>query len=108
MTGVVVDRPVPTVEDLERWIAARELQHVEFLARAAVWGAERGDPVLTWPRDQAAVLALGVPCDDCVTVVRELEPVGGPRHVLRVTGYAGRHWAAGIVARCGRPPVVVA
>lgn len=99
------ERPVPPVEQLERWLTDREVQRREFVARAHTWATGRGDLVLSWPDDQAAVLALGVPCDDCVTVVDDLE--SGPdraRHELQVTGRDGEHWAHGIVARCGRAP----
>lgn len=103
----VAGRPTPTVVDLRRWLLARLSQRAEFLARASAWAQGRGDLVLTWPQDQPAVLALGVPCDDCVTLVYDLEPgAGRDRHVLQVTGTDGAHWARGIVARCGRAPVV--
>lgn len=56
--------------------------------------------VMVWPQDEAEILALGVPCDDCVTVVTTL--VG---HTLDVTMVRpGLHWSDGIVARCGRAP----
>lgn len=105
MTAVAAERPVPGSDQLERWISERELQRAAFLERCTAWAVGRGDLVLSWPADEAAVVALGVPCDDCVTVVESLEARGSrSRHVLQVTARMGEHWARGIVAKCGRPP----
>lgn len=98
-------RPLPPVGQLVRWLDDREVQRREFVERAHAWAVGRGDLVLSWPADQDAVLALGVPCLDCVTVVHSLEAgPGRAAHVLQVTGREGRHWAYGITALCGRPP----
>lgn len=105
MIAAAAERPVPPGDQLERWISDRERQRAAFLERCTAWAARRGDLTLTWPADEAAILALGVPCDDCVTVVESLEARGSrSRHVLQVTGREGDHWAYGISAKCGRPP----
>ncbi len=64
------------------------------IARAVPWGG-----ALTWPTDQAAILALGIPCSDCVSVVYALE--GRRRHTIRVVLVGpALHWSDGITAHC--------
>lgn len=92
--------PPPEVM-LER-IATRERQHAGWLVRADAWANSRaaGAPVeVIYPRDAAAIAALGVPCDDCLTLVHRQ---GEDGHVIRYWAESGRHWAALISAHCGR------
>lgn len=83
-------------------IAARERQHAEWLTRADSWARRRagGGPVeVVYPRDIEAILALGVPCRDCLGLIY-VPGVGG--HTIRFGAAAGEHWAALISASCGR------
>ena len=99
--GAVMAGPVPPADQVERWLAERLAQRQEFLRRCIAWGAvgtRMG--ALVWPQDEMEILALGVPCDDCVTVVTALGT-----HTLTVVMVGGRlHWSDGIVARCGKAP----
>lgn len=101
LSGAVMTGLVPPAAQLERWLAERLAQRQEFLRRCIAWGAvgtRMG--ALVWPQDEAEILALGVPCDDCVTVVTTLVA-----HTLTVTMVGdGLHWSDGIVARCGKAP----
>lgn len=86
---------------LER-VAARERQHLEFVARADAWARDRAgdEPVaVVYPLDAAAIAALGVPCDDCLTLVHA---DGEREHRIRYGAANGLHWAALISAHCGR------
>lgn len=96
---------LPSHEELMRRIALRKEQHLAFVVRADRWANTRTDaePGVVFPRDEAAVLALGVPCDDCLVLIYAQGQSG---HVVRFEWWSGRHWAALISAQCGRPFVV--
>jgi hypothetical protein len=86
--------------ELGRRQAAREA----FIRRADAWavaraGGDRAAVVITHPVDEAVIIALGVPCDDCFGLVYA---EGEDGHHVRFGMDAGRHWAALISARCGR------
>ncbi len=115
---------------LERLLLRRALQRDSFIERAKVWESGRppsaGDVV--FPRDTAAVVALGVPCVDCLVLVHfegqpggtwpaevaaELDAVAqmrgdgpddgaGVGHRVVFGVLPGRHWAEFVVARCSR------
>lgn len=122
----------PTGAALERLIRRRGLQHDAWVERAKAWEAspdrQPAGPV-EFPRDEAAVIALGVPCFDCMVLVREQGEPGGVRapdvaaelasvavllgdeqlaavpaggHVVTFGMVPGRHWAEFVVARCSR------
>lgn len=102
-------RPVPPPEQLERWLLDRVDQRAEFLRSCIAWAVPRGGE-MWWPEDRAALLELGIPCDDCATVVHQAvdelhaAPARG-EHWLIVTAVGGAgHWSDGIVAKCGQPP----
>jgi len=78
-----------------------EVLRAVFLRRCIAWALPRGGE-LVWPDDQAAVIALGVPCSDCGQVVYDLG-AGERPHTLRVLMLldSGRHWSDGISATCG-------
>jgi hypothetical protein len=80
------------------WQAIRSEQHEAFAVRAHAWLMGRDDPVLTWPSDEREMLEqVGIPCVDCLEVVR----AAGPGHVVRYLMRDGEHWASGIWATCG-------
>lgn len=96
---------LPSPEDLLRRIAQRERQHREFVARAQRWEVSRADaaPGVVFPRDEVAVVALGVPCDDCLVLIYRQGSYG---HRVRLGFASGLHWAALISAHCGRSLVM--
>lgn len=96
---------LPSVATLMHWTSTRVRQRREFAERAEAGATVRGSSTLTWPDDQAWVLSLGVPCDDCLAVVTILpEGIRRRRHWLAVIWSQGTHWAEGITAHCGGSP----
>lgn len=76
-------------------IRRREAQNHAFVERVR---ARFGDgPVVV--DDQADVVALGVPCDDCLALVYV---DGEDGHLVQFGSAGGQRWAALISARCGR------
>lgn len=109
MVTAEVERPVPPPEVLEGWIRDRVEQRAAFLRSCIAWAVSRGGE-LWWPEDRAAILAIGVPCDDCATVTHEAVdelhavPADG-EHVLFVLAVGpAHHWSSGITAKCGKAP----
>lgn len=98
----VATLPPPPLAELARRITVREDQYAGFIRRADAWASSRPEPgVVVYPRDAAVVAALGVPCDDCLTLVYAQ---GEDGHVIRYGVADGEHWAALISAHCGRQP----
>jgi hypothetical protein len=96
--------PAEVLRERER---RRALERGNFLERAGRWLSGRGGRVRL-PEDRAAIIALGVPCADCLELVTE-DGAGGHLVELRCSG--GERFGASIAARCGRRlglPVVVA
>lgn len=94
---------MPSTAQLEEWLAERLAQRHEFLRRCLFWSADRGG-VLEWPGDQAAILRLGVPCENCVTVVHRLGAAGGSHRLVVRMVPAPLHWSDGITAHCDGAP----
>lgn len=94
---------LPSPDDMLAQLRRREVLRDDFVQRAHDWAVERAGSaeavVVEHPRDEPAILALGVPCGDCLTLVYTTE--GG--HHVRFGAEAGRHWAALITAHCRRP-----
>lgn len=69
----------------ERWYPA-----------AQAWIAGR---TVRWPDDLVELVrAAGVPCSDCLEIVRR---VGDGRHGVTYAQGSPEHWASGIAAHCG-------
>ncbi len=124
----VLGRSVQLGNQLERLLERRRLQHDAWVERAQMWERNRPASVgpVQFPRDEAAVIALGVPCVDCLVLVcrqgesggtavaevaEELADlaalrgfdVGAPAgHVVTFRVVPGRHWAEHVAARCAR------
>jgi hypothetical protein len=93
---------LPSAEVLLERERQRALQRADFIARAGRWLDERGGR-LVLPLDRAELVALGVPCEDCLELVTA-EGAGG--HLVDVRFGAGERVGASIAARCGRRPDV--
>jgi hypothetical protein len=82
--------------------ARRRALRQQFTDAVVEWARARGGVEL--PRDTLAIIALGVPCDDCLTAVKTY----GGVHRFRFDDYQGigegAHWSETISARCGREP----
>jgi hypothetical protein len=117
---------------LARLLERRDLQRGAWLERAKAWEAGRPSAagVVQLPRDARQVVALGVPCVDCLVLVYEQGQVGGnlvaevqaelaavalmrgsfedgpppepAGHTVRFGMVPGTHWAEHVVARCPR------
>ncbi len=95
---------VPSAAEIERRLQRRRLQHASFVQRLETWALERaggdlGAVVVEHPRDDAVIIALGVPCEDCLTLVYSQ---GEDGHVVRFGALPGVSWSEFIVAQCGR------
>jgi len=72
--------------------------HRRFEAEAQEWMLERPGRTAHLPEDLRLIVALGLPCAGCLSVIYRY---GTPGHEIvweRVTD--GRHWAAGITTTC--------
>lgn len=92
---------VPSSSQIEEWFTTRTRQRDEFRIRAQRWIEQWPQRSLLWPQDQAAIVALGVPCDDCLQPVDQLHD---GRHRIRRMVLGRSHWADGIWAHCGGQP----
>jgi hypothetical protein len=95
--------PVSSWSDHDRrLVLARRV----FEARVARWLGERGGR-FTLPDDRAVLIALGVPCEDCLEVVTEDGADGHQVQVWRTDGPVEPSPVL-LVARCGQtsgPPM---
>jgi hypothetical protein len=132
VTAVQPARVAARTGTLERLLERRRLQHGAYVERARAWEANRpasAGPV-EFPRDEAQVIALGVPCVDCLALIYEQGQAEGLRvaevaqelavaaglpvgeadavavvpaeHEVTIRVMPGRHWAEFVVARCHR------
>lgn len=130
MKFVTLERPLQRPagdavgRELERLLTRRRLQHDSWMERAKTWEANRPTVagLVEFPRDQAQVIALGVPCVDCLQLVWQQAPVGArfgaglvledddedgelavaPVHEVTFMIRPGEHWSRFVAARCYR------
>lgn len=108
MSGVDADMlarlaTLPPAEVLLDRDRRRRATRADFVERLARWLDGRGGQ-LRLPRDQAELIALGVPCEDCLELVT-VEGAGG--HLVDIRSAQGERLGASIAARClggGSPP----
>lgn len=86
-----------TTQVRERWAVQLAVRQ-EFLRLCIAWALPQGGELI-WPRDAAAVIALGVPCVNCHAAVSDPDDVEHRIHVHMVMT-AGMHWSDGIWATC--------